>query len=127
MKIIKRKVEGFRHAFRGLGFMLKDYNTLIHLPSGVAVGVLAWALEVPKPDFFWLLWSIALMWITETFNTALEKVVDLASPEYHPLAKQAKDLSAAAVLLSLLFAILMGSIILAPKIWEVLSASMAEK
>ena len=113
-KLIQKKIKGFGYAFQGLALMLRDYNAKIHLPAAVLVIAAAWYFGVSKPEWLWLLWSIALMWITETFNSALEKVVDLASPDYHELAKQAKDLSAAAVLLSLFFAATVGIMVLGP-------------
>ncbi len=116
MNPIRRKWRGFGYAFQGLGLMLKDYNALIHLPAAVIILVLAYLLEVEKWEWLWLLWCIALMWIAETFNSAIEKVVDLASPDKHPLAKQAKDLAAGAVLLSLFFAATVGIVILGPKL-----------
>lgn len=116
LRLLKKKARGFGFAFEGLALMLRDYNAKIHIPAAVLVIAAAWYLGVDKAEWLWLIWSIALMWITETFNSALEKVVDLASPEYHVLAKQAKDLSAAAVLLSLLFAAIVGLVVLGPKL-----------
>jgi diacylglycerol kinase len=61
-----------------------------------------------------LLITIGLVWISEFLNTALEAIVDLASPEVHPLARVGKDVGAAAVLISALVAILVGLLILGP-------------
>ena len=57
---------------------------------------------------------MALVWITEAINTALEKLVDLVSPDHHPLAGQVKDLAAGAVLLAAGFAVLVGLLVLGP-------------
>jgi diacylglycerol kinase len=61
-----------------------------------------------------LLVTIGLVWVSEFLNTALEAIVDLASPEIHPLARVGKDVGAAAVLISSLVAILVGLLILGP-------------
>jgi diacylglycerol kinase len=61
--------------------------------------------------------TIALVWSAEFFNTAIEAVVDLASPVQHPLAKTGKDVGAAAVLIAALAAILVGLLILGPPLW----------
>jgi diacylglycerol kinase len=117
--LLKKKAQGFGHAFRGLGLMLRDYNAKFHLPAGLAVGALALWLRLPLSECLWLLWCVALMWVAETFNSAIERTVDLASGgQWHPLAKQAKDLSAAAVLLSLLFAAAVGAVLLLPPLAE---------
>jgi len=65
-----------------------------------------------------LILTIALVWAAEFINTALEAVVDLASPQQHPLAKVGKDVGAAAVLLASLAAILVGLLILGPPLLE---------
>jgi diacylglycerol kinase (ATP) len=69
-------------------------------------------------------WSWALLVLTigsvltaEVFNTAAELLVDLASPDYHPLAKRVKDLAAGAVLIAALVSILVGLLILGPPLW----------
>ena len=61
-----------------------------------------------------LLVTIGLVWISEFLNTALEAIVDLASPEVHPLARVGKDVGAAAVLISALIAIIVGLLVLGP-------------
>ncbi len=57
------------------------------------------------------------VWMAEFFNTALEAVVDIASPEYHPLAKIAKDVAAAAVLVGAFCAVIIGLLIMGPPLW----------
>jgi diacylglycerol kinase len=59
-----------------------------------------------------------VVWMAEFMNTALEALVDLASPDYHPLAKVAKDVAAAAVLVGALGAVLIGLLILGPPLWQ---------
>jgi diacylglycerol kinase len=62
--------------------------------------------------------AIALVWTSEFLNTALEAVVDLASPERHYLAKVCKDVGAAAVLIAAITAVLIGLLILGPPLLE---------
>ena len=64
-----------------------------------------------------ILLAIAGVWMAEFINTALEAVVDLASPDLHPLAKVGKDVAAAAVLVGSLTAVLVGLLILGPPLW----------
>ena len=63
-----------------------------------------------------LLLTIGFVLVLEALNTALEALVDLASPEYHPLAKIAKDVAAAAVLIAAITAVLVGLVLLLPRL-----------
>ena len=83
--------------------------------------LLAIWLQLPARDWAVLLLTMALVWSAEFFNTAIEAVVDLASPVQHPLAKTGKDVGAAAVLIAALAAVLVGLLILGPPLWERLS------
>ena len=58
----------------------------------------------------------------EVWNTVVENIVDLVSPHYHPLAKKVKDMAAAAVLLTSVLSVIIGSIILIPKIFKLISS-----
>jgi len=65
---------------------------------------------------------VTLVWTVEFINTALEAVVDLASPQQHPLARAAKDVAAAAVLIASLGSVVIGLLILGPPLWARLQA-----
>ena len=80
--------------------------------------LMAFWLRLLVRDWAVLLLTIALVWTAEFINTALEAVVDLASPQQHPLAKVGKDVGAAAVLIAALTSILVGLLILGPPLWE---------
>ena len=82
-----------------------------------AVLILGLWLELPARDWAVLLLTIAMVWAAEFVNTAIEAVVDLASPAKHPLAKVGKDVGAAAVLIAALAAIGVGLLILGPPLW----------
>jgi len=79
-------------------------------------------LHLPLRDWAVLFVTIALVWTAEFINTALEAVVDLASPQQHPLAKAGKDVGAAAVLIASLISVLVGLLILGPPLWEKMKA-----
>jgi len=84
----------------------------------------AW-LELPARDWAVLFVTIALVWTAEFLNSALEAVVDLASPQHHPLAKVGKDVGAAAVLIAALTSILVGLLLLGPPLWSRLQSLFA--
>jgi len=71
-------------------------------------------LRIPASDFAILILTIGTVWTAEFINTSLEAVVDLASPEKHPLAKVGKDVGAAAVLIAAMSSVIIGLIILGP-------------
>jgi diacylglycerol kinase (ATP) len=113
------RYQSFGHAFRGWGHALRTQpNTWIHAGITVAVFLMAFWLGLPVRDWAVLLVMTAVVWVAEFFNTAIEAVVDLASPQQHPLAKVSKDVSAAAVLVAALIAVLVGLLILGPPLWE---------
>jgi diacylglycerol kinase (ATP) len=84
------------------------------------VGLGLW-LALDLRDWAIVILAIAMVWIAEFLNTALEAVVDLASPQAHPLAKVGKDVGAAAVLIAAFSSILIGLLILGPRLWARLS------
>lgn len=105
----------FKYAFAGLKYVLiTQQNAWIHTTITAAVIILAAFSELTFQDWGILLLAIGLVWTAEIFNTALEALVNLVSPQPHPLAKVAKDVSAAAVLISAIISIGIGLIILLP-------------
>ena len=99
----------FRYALAGLGWLVRTQrNARIHLIIAlVAVALGAW-LGLSGPEWAVLLLTIGLVLAAEAFNTALEAAVDLASPEWHALARIAKDVSAGGVLVLALAAVGVG-------------------
>ena len=80
--------------------------------------ILSLWLRLPLRDWAVLLTTIAMVWTAEFLNTALEIVVDLASPDLHPLARAGKDVGAAAVLIAALSAVVTGVILLGLPLFE---------
>ena len=118
-EFIQSRLRSFGYAFEGWGHVLRNEpNSWIHAFVSVAVIVVAAWLQLPARDWAVLLLTIAIVWAAEFFNTAIENVVDLASPQEHPLAKASKDVSAAGVLLAAMIAILVGLLILGPPLWQ---------
>lgn len=109
-----------RYALAGWAYVLRTQrNAWIHAVISGAVILVALLLRLPPRDWAVLLLTIAVVWSAEFLNTALETVVDLASPDLHPLAKIGKDVGAAAVLIAALAAVLIGLLILGPPLFEV--------
>jgi diacylglycerol kinase len=118
------RLASFRHAFAGWWHvLLTQRNAWIHAVASVAVFVVGISLQVSRIDWAILALTIAIVWVAEFVNTAVEAVVDLASPSIHPLAKVAKDVAAAAVLIAALTAVVVGLLILGPPLWSRLTGS----
>jgi diacylglycerol kinase (ATP) len=104
----------FDHAYRGLIYAVRTQrNMRFHVIVATVVLIGSLFLGVSKLELAALVLVIVVVFTTEMFNTALEFAVDLATKEYHPLAKLAKDVSAGAVLVSSVGAVLVGYLILA--------------
>ncbi len=111
------RYHSFGHAFSGLRHVLKhERNAWIHTVASVLVISAALWLQTPAVEFAILILTIGTVWMAEFINTSLEAVVDLASPEKHPLAKVGKDVGAAAVLIAAMSSIVIGVIILGPSL-----------
>ena len=117
-QFITSRIASFGHAFRGWGHVMQtQQNAWVHAVVATLVFILALWLGLPPRDWAVLILTIALVFSAEFVNTAIEAVVDLASPMHHPLAKVGKDVGAAAVLIAALAAILVGLLILGPPLW----------
>ncbi len=113
--------EKFKNAFRGLYVVAKTTRHLfIHLISTLVVIIFGFYFQVSAYEWIALIFAIGFVFVTEVLNTAIEIDIDLTSPEYHPYARDTKDVSAAAVLLSVFVSIIVGLIIFLPKILGVI-------
>jgi len=112
-------LEGFRFAFCGLWYALRTQrNTRIHLT--IAAGVVGLGLWLGLSSTQWavLTLTIGVVLVSEMLNTVAETLVDMVSPDYHPLAKVIKDVTAGAVLLAAITSVIVGLLVLGPPLWE---------
>jgi len=115
MKFLKSRIESFHFAIKGLQHVIKTQkNAHIHLIASFLVIMLAVWLEISLNHWITLFLVIGLVWISEFLNTALEVIVNLASPDRHPLAKVGKDVGAASVLIAAILAVIIGILIFLP-------------
>lgn len=112
------RVWSFRWAFRGLGHCLRTQpNARIHAAATAVALALGFWLGLARWEWCAVLAVTGLVWAAELFNTAIEGLVDLVSPERQPLAGRIKDVAAGAVLAAAIAAALVGAIIFLPKLW----------
>jgi diacylglycerol kinase len=119
---LKTRAHSFRFAFVGWWFVIRTQrNAWIHAIVSLMVIAISFWLNLDSHDWALIIIAIAMVWTAEFINTALEAVVDLASPEKHELAQVGKDVGAAAVLIAAGTAALIGLLILGPPLWTRLS------
>jgi diacylglycerol kinase len=109
--IIKR-AKSFNHAGRGIWLFLKTtHNAWIHCVVLVVVIVLGFYFNISYIEWMILVLAAGFVLVTEAINTAIEIDINLTSPEYHPYARDTKDVAAGAVLLSAITAGIVGILI----------------
>lgn len=114
----RTRFNSFRYAFQGWWYVIRTQrNAWIHAIVSVAVILVCFWLGLSPRDWAIVIIAIAMVWTAEFINTALEAVVDLASPEQNYLAKIGKDVGAAAVLIAAGSAALIGSLVIGPPLW----------
>ena len=108
-------MSSFSFAFSGILLALrKERNMRIHFISSIIVLLISIYFSITKIEWIFILFTIGGMFALELLNTAIERVVDLVTAEYHPLAKQAKDLAAGAVLIYAALSVVIGIVIFLP-------------
>lgn len=121
---LKSRAKAFKYSFSGWWFVIRTQrNAWIHMVVSVAVIILSFLLHISASDWALILLAIAIVWIAEFLNTALEAVVDLATNHaQHELARVGKDVGAAAVLIAAASSVVIGLLILGPPLWAVISS-----
>lgn len=113
----KSRIHSFKYALSGITYLFKnEMNARIHLVAALLVTALGFTLKISTTEWILLTLTITIVICAEALNTAIEKVVDLASPELHDLAKHSKDVAAAGVLIASIGAVIVGLIIFIPKL-----------
>ena len=116
---IKRDLpDSFRCALRGIWYALRtERNMRIHLGTAMLVLLFSAWLRLTQVEWLLIIVAIALVLVAEMLNTVAELMVDLTTAELNPLAKRAKDVAAAAVLVAAVTAVAIGSVVLGPRLW----------
>ncbi len=112
------RMKSTTHAWRGIGIIVKTtHNMWVHIFFAILAIFLGFILKISNTEWIAVFFAIAFVIVAEAFNTAIEIDIDLTSPEYHPYARDTKDVAAGAVLLSVLFAAIVGGLVFLPKIF----------
>jgi diacylglycerol kinase len=111
-------IDAFKNAFHGVHFVVSTQrNARIHMLLTAIAILVSWFFNISLLEWAAIIIVIGMVWLSECLNTSIEKLTDLASPEFHILAKHAKDSAAAAVLMASITAAVVGLIIFLPKLW----------
>ena len=111
------RAKSFTHAFRGIGVLVKStHNFWVHIFIAIVVIILGFTLKISHIEWILAIFAIGFVMVTEAINTAIEIDIDLTSPNFHPYARDTKDVAAGAVLISAIIAGIVGLIIFLPKI-----------
>lgn len=118
VKYIKRRFKSFKYAFKGIQTLFKEErNAQIQAAASIAALIMGYWLRISAMEWIIICTVIGLVFAMEAINTAIENLADHAcNKEIHPTIKKIKDLSAAAVLLTAIVALIAGLIIFLPKL-----------
>ena len=123
MKDSNTLLQSFSYASQGIRSSLTERNFKVHCAAAVAALVLCAVLRVPAWGWAAVVICIGMVLAAESVNTAVESVVDLASPELHPLAKRAKDCAAGAVLILAAASVVVACIVFIPPVLALLGVA----
>lgn len=117
IKAFQARTKSFKYAFQGLYDLIASQpNARIHLAATLMAIFLGWFFRINASEWYAIIIVVGMVWAAEAFNTALEYLTDLVSPDYHPLAGKVKDVAAAGVLLAALTALIVGMLVFVPKL-----------
>lgn len=118
---IKRFLKSFKYSVEGLIYAFKyEQSMTIHVIFSITVILFGIFLKISYFEWLIIFILFGLVMATELLNTSIEAVVDLISPQKHPLAKIAKDTASAAVFVFSIVALISGLMIFIPKILNLL-------
>ena len=116
------RIRSIKDALAGIELMLRtQHNASVHLVATMVAIITAILLRISAGEWALIIAAMVAVWVAEAMNTAFELLCDVASPQFHPIVKQAKDVSAGAVLISAICAIAIGCSVFIPRIIQFVS------
>lgn len=114
---IRKMLRSFGYAFEGLLALFRyENNARFHLLGAIGVLLAGIGFDIDSKEWALIALAIGGVWAAEAFNTALEKLCDLVSPDFHPQIKTIKDLAAAGVLVVSGVALVIGVLVFGEKL-----------
>jgi diacylglycerol kinase (ATP) len=116
------RIRSFRYAIAGIVRMIRcQHNAWIHALATIVVLIAGFYFQLNQSEWCWIVVAISMVWTAEALNTAFEFLADAASPNFHPVVRDAKDVAAGAVLLTAVAATIIGAIIFWPHVVATMS------
>ena len=120
---MKKRIKSFGYAGKGISSVIKsEPNMKIHLFIGLLVLICGFIFHISLTEWMLCLLCFGLILGMEMMNTAIENLVDLISPDQHPLAGKVKDIAAGGVLICAILSVIIGLLIFVPKGWTLLQS-----
>lgn len=117
----RRLVRSFGYAINGIRTaIVKERNLQIHVGMAITAVLCGFIFQITKVEWLFIILAIGGTFTAEMMNSAIERVVDLSTEDFHPLARDAKDMAAGAVLLFALTSVVIGIVIFVPKVVKLL-------
>ncbi len=114
---IVSRIKSTTDAWRGIGIFLRTtHNAWVHIFFSILAVYMGFVLHISSLEWIAIVFAIGFVILAETINTAIEIDIDLTSPDFHPYARDTKDVAAGAVLITVAMAGLIGLIIFGPKV-----------
>ncbi len=115
---IRKRMQSFKYAFNGFKILLiEEHNARIHMLVAVLVIIAGVYFNVSVKEWVAIVFAIVLVFAAELFNSSIENLADFVTKEPHPEIKKVKDLSAAAVLICAVGAVVIGLLVFIPRIF----------
>lgn len=115
MNELQKRIKSFGYAFKGIASLIKkEHNAWIHCTAIVVVTLAGFHFDITPTEWCIVVICFGVVLSAEGFNTAIERLVDLVSPDFHPIAGDVKDVAAGAVLICAIAASIVGGIIFLP-------------
>lgn len=115
MNELRKRIKSFGYAFKGIASLLKrEHNAWIHCIAIIVVTLAGLHFGITRTEWCIVCLCFSMVLAAEGFNTAIERLVDLVSPDFHPVAGDVKDVAAGAVLICAIAAAIIGMIIFIP-------------
>jgi diacylglycerol kinase (ATP) len=109
------RIRSFRYAIAGILRMIRcQHNAWVHFAMTIAVVGAGFFFQLSRFEWCWIVLAMSIVWTAEALNTSFEFLADAASPEFHPIVRDAKDVAAGAVLITAIAATVIGAIIFWP-------------
>lgn len=112
---LHKRLKSFAYAWKGIGsFVRKEHNAWIHCSAIIVVTTAGFLFNITRTEWLIIFLCFGIVLAAEAFNTAIERLVNLVSPGYQPIAGDVKDIAAGAVLICAITAAIIGGVIFIP-------------